>query len=573
MEWELQTSTKSPLSHGTSVFPEWPQALGRLLWNRGFRSQTEVSAFLSPSIQSLKDPFQILGMEKACERLYQAFQRQEKICIYADFDLDGTSGCALLKKGLDSLGFQNVLVYQPRRLKDGYGFHAPIVEELASQGIKLIVTCDVGITAHKACERAESLGLDVILTDHHLPAEILPPAFVIVNPNQPQDQSGLGYLSGAGVGFTLLRALKRYLTDRKAGTPEKLNLKDLLDCLTIATLTDMVPLVEDNRVLVQWGLKSLAQTQRPGLRALLEALNLSHQHLKSSDVAIRFAPKLNALSRLEGDVLPLDLYLVEDPQKAMELVEQALRQNQERVQLQGEALREALEQAQSQIEAPFILVYSENFHRGVIGLIATSLSQATGKPCFVASLDAEEKKMVGSCRLPENLDGSLVKALSSVGPYLLRHGGHARAAGFEAALSEIDSIKRGLRDYFSSEKTSVQKIYYDETLDFTEFDFRFMEFIDRMEPFGVGFERPLFLFQNVELQKIQTLKGGHLKMSLSQSSQSRDAILFSPTENQKKVLTELSQNPRSFDVIAEVQLHEWRGRKSLQLMLEDVRIP
>ena len=207
----------------------WPRPLKELLINRGFSSDYAVETFFSPSIQNLKDPFLLLGMDLACERLVSALVKNGKICIYADFDLDGTSGCALLKKALHLLGYQNVIAYQPRRLKDGYGFHAHVVEDLKKQNVDLILTCDVGITAFKACEKAKELLIDVIITDHHLPAGELPQALVVVNPNQKADTSGLGYLSGAGVAFTLMRGLKRYLTDQKLGTPEKLNLKELLD--------------------------------------------------------------------------------------------------------------------------------------------------------------------------------------------------------------------------------------------------------------------------------------------------------------------------------------------------------
>jgi single-stranded-DNA-specific exonuclease len=548
----------------------WPRPLKELLINRGFSTDEEVNHFFSPSIQNLKDPNSLMGMNQACERLKLALEKNEKICIYADFDLDGTSGCALLDKALKMLGYKNLMVYQPRRLTDGYGFHAHVVEDLKKQNVDLILTCDVGITAFKACEMALKMKIDVIITDHHLPAGELPQALVVINPNQTGDSSGLGYLSGAGVAFTLMRGLKRLLTDHHLGTPEKLNLKELLDCFTIATLTDMVPLIEDNRSLVQMGLKSLAQTKRPGLLALLSALNLSDKQLTSADVAIRFAPKLNALSRLEGEVLPLDLYLVEDYAKALELVGKALIQNQERVNLQAEALKEALEKAQMQTTQAFVFVYSENFHRGVIGLIATSLAQATGKPAFVASLDPEEGKMVGSCRLPDSSDNSLVEALTSIGTELLRYGGHARAAGFELAKVQVDNVMMGLEKYFLTQTLNQKKTYYDATLTFKEFDFDLMSWFEKMEPFGVGFERPHFLISKVELVKLLTLKGGHLKLTLRQEGQDRESVLFGPTSQQKEILQNLPAG-ELLDVMAELQVNEWKGRKSLQLLLEDVR--
>lgn len=571
-EWELYNKSQERADENSSALAlSWPRPLKELLVNRGFKSDAEVEKFFAPSIQNLKDPFSILGLDLACDRLKIALEKNEKICIYADFDLDGTSGCALLKKALTDLGYQNLIAFQPKRLKDGYGFHAHVVEDLKIQNVDLILTCDVGITAFKACEKAKELGIDVIITDHHLPAGELPMALVIVNPNQKEDTSNLGYLSGAGVAFTLIRGLKRYLTDAKLGTPEKLNLKDLLDCFTIATLTDMVPLIEDNRVLVQMGLKSLSKSSRPGLLALLSALGLSGKDLTSSDVAIRFAPKLNALSRLEGEVLPLDLYLEEDYVKAQGLVEQALAQNKERVSLQAEALKEALLQAQMQTTLPFVFVYSENFHRGVIGLIATSLAQEVGKPAFVASLDLEEGKMVGSCRLPDSSDHSLVEALASASEYLLRHGGHARAAGFELTKENVDNFKISLEKYFLNGTQNKKKTYYDATLKFSEFDLGLMAWLAKMEPFGVGFERPLFLISNVEVQKFQNLKGGHLKVTLAQDGIEREAVLFSPSVKQKELLQNLPAGSL-IDVMAELQVHEWRGRKSLQLLLEDVRV-
>lgn len=567
-EWDLLRKINKEDS--PDILLPWPRPLIELLINRGFETDEQVESFFSPSIQNLKDPLLLLGMEKACLRLTSAFEKNEKICIYADFDLDGTSGCALLKKALTLLGYQNVIVYQPKRLKDGYGFHAHVVEDLKKQNVDLILTCDVGITAFKACEKAQELQIDVIITDHHLPAQSLPEALVVVNPNQKDDNSGLGYLSGAGVAFTLIRCLKRFLTDRSLGTPDKLNLKDLLDCFTIATLTDMVPLVEDNRALIQLGLKSLAQTTRPGLAALLQELNLSNKNLTSSDVAIRFAPKLNALSRLEGEVLPLDLYLEEDSLKAKQLVAQALIQNQERVSLQTEALKEALEKAQAQTAQVFIFVYSENFHRGVIGLIATSIAQQAGKPAFVASLDLEEGKMVGSCRLPEGSEISLVEALSSASANLLRFGGHAKAAGFELTKESVDSVIMSLEKYFQSEVQTAKKIYYDASLTFAEFDFDLMRWFEKMEPFGVGFERPLFLISKLKVRKLQNLKGGHLKLTLVQSGEEREGVLFSPSSKQREILESL-QPIELIDIMAELQVHEWRGRKSLQLLLEDVR--
>lgn len=351
----------------------FPDLISRVLASRGLE-QNQLDTLLNPKLSELKDPFLLKGMDIACERLVQAYLKNEKICIYADFDLDGTSGLAILKTGLERIGFKDVAYYQPRRLSEGYGFHAEAVEELKNLGISLIITVDVGITSFKAFEKARQLGVDVILTDHHLPADTLPDALVVVNPNQKACTSGLGYLCGAGVAFYLLRALKRSFFENPQLPKNEWDLKEVLEFFCIGTLTDMVPLVEDNRVLVKHGLVALAQTKKAGLRALLEALNLDGRELTSQDVAIRFSPKLNALSRMESEILPAQIYLETNDRKAQEMVEKVLTNNQTRQSLQSDAEAKALKALENWSEPDFVFVSSEFFHRGVIGLIAIKLT-------------------------------------------------------------------------------------------------------------------------------------------------------------------------------------------------------
>ncbi|MCX7978628.1 MAG: DHH family phosphoesterase, partial [Bdellovibrionaceae bacterium] len=245
---------------------------------RGWSNSSSLADFLHPKVSNIRPAESLLNMKVAVDRLVQAYRNNERICLYTDFDLDGSGGLALLKLGMEGLGYKNLISYQPRRLTEGYGFHAHAVDIVASQGASLIVTVDVGITAISAVRKARELGLDVIITDHHLPGEELPQALAVINPNQPGDNSGLGYLSGAGVAFYLLRALKRAL--QNAGLARQdFDLREVLEFFTISTLTDMVPLIGDNRALVRAGLKCLEGTRKPGLRALLETLNLSGRPL------------------------------------------------------------------------------------------------------------------------------------------------------------------------------------------------------------------------------------------------------------------------------------------------------
>lgn len=549
-----------------------PSLISKLLVARGVRADQELEKLLYPKLVDLKDPLSIKGMSQALERLGVAFLKKEKICIYADFDLDGTSGLALLKTGLLALGFEDVLHYQPKRLAEGYGFHAKAVEELKEQGVSLIVTVDVGITAMAAIERANELGVDVILTDHHLPADgVIPPAFVVVNPNQGDCPSGLGYLCGAGVAFYLLRGLKRYFHEQPELPKSDWDLKEVLDFFTIGTLTDMVPLVEDNRVLVKHGLVKLAETKRAGLRALLQELDLCDRPLTSQDVAIRFAPKLNALSRMESGVLPIDIFLLEDVAQAKSMVSQVMKNNSTRVQLQGDAEIEAQELLKDWQYSDFVFVASKNFHRGVLGLIATKLTQVYNKPAFVGSI-GEDGMIVGSARLPQGQEACLVEAMSPSQAILSRYGGHSAAAGFEISHSKLDIFLKNLDLHFSEirEKPKPLELFFDVNADVTDINVNVMKWHDFVGPFGVGFSIPLFCFERVQVISKRELKGGHLRLKLTSADgrESVEALLFTPTPRQVQAIGEV---PGFYSVLGELQWNYFAGQKTIQVLVKDLK--
>ena len=567
MIWkQRQTQTPKPLG-------PFPDLIARVLASREI-SQENLESLLQPKLSELKDPFSMLGMEKAVSRLVQAYKNNEKICIYADFDLDGTSGLAILKVGLEKLGFKQVAFYQPKRLSEGYGFHADAVTELVNLGISLIITVDVGITSFKAFEKAKELGIDAILTDHHLSGETLPDAYVVVNPNQKDCQSGLGYLCGAGVAFYLLRGLKRAFFQDDSLPHHDWDLKEVLEFFCIGTVTDMVPLVEDNRVLVKHGLLVLSQTKKAGLRALLNALKLDDRELSSQDVAIRFAPKLNALSRLESNILPAQIYLETDSKKAEHMVSEILENNQTRQNLQIEAEKKALEYLETWAEPDFVFVSSDLFHRGIIGLIATKLSQSFNRPAFVGSKNSEGM-IVGSGRTPPGSEISLVEALKSSEHVLNRFGGHAAAAGFELHESNESHMVAALRQHFitlKSEPKAIQ-IDFDTSADISEINPNVMKWHDFIGPFGMGFQVPLIQFTDVKVVSKKELKGGHLKLSLlSSNSETKaepvEALLFSPSLQQKNSI----ETGNSYNFLTELQWNYFNGRKSIQLLVKDLKL-
>ena len=547
----------------------FPDLIARVLASRGL-TQDNLNLLLNPKLSELKDPMSMLGMNSAVERIVSAYRRDEMICIYADFDLDGTSGLAILKTGFEKIGFKKVAYYQPKRLSEGYGFHAEAVDELKNLGVSLIITVDVGITSFKAFDRARELGVDVILTDHHLPAEELPKAYCIVNPNQKECTSGLGYLCGAGVAFYLLRAVKRAFYDAPDLPKNDWDLKDVLEFFCIGTLTDMVPLVDDNRILVKHGLKVLSNTKKPGLRALLDALGLDGRELTSQDVAIRFAPKLNALSRMESDILPAQIYLENDVKRAQETVDTVLENNEVRQALQIEAESKAISILENWDEEDFVFVTSPLFHRGIIGLIATKISQQFNRPTFVGS-ENSEGMIVGSARVPNGSDISLVDALKHCEDVLNRFGGHTAAAGFELHAKNQHVFKSKLSEYFKSieMQENIIEIDFDTDADLAEINPNVMKWYDFIGPFGVGFNIPVLRFEKVALKSKKELRGGHLKLNFTddRNQNSVDGLMFSPPEKMVQML----DVGRSYSVLSELQWNYFNGRKSIQLLIKDLK--
>ncbi len=550
-----------------------PDLLQKVLLSRGIEDHF-VDQVLNPKLTFLKDPFSLHDMDKAVQRLIQAYHQKEKICIYADFDLDGTSGLAILIDAFKKMGFQDVIYYQPKRLSEGYGFHPHAVEELHHLGVSLIVTVDVGITSFAAFEKANELNIQVILTDHHLPIkendqEILPKAFALINPNHHRCQSGLGYLCGAGVAFYLVRALRKaFSEDANQPIPQNWDLKLLLDLFCIGTLTDMVPLIDDNRVLVKHGMVVLEKTERPGLKFLLERLDLTGRQLTSQDVSIRFAPKLNALSRMESDVLPIHIYLEESHVRAKSLVDKILENNQTRQNLQSSSEEMALQKLNNWTYKDFVFVSSEHFHRGIIGLIATKLANDFNRPAFVGSINSEGM-VVGSSRLPSGFEGNLVEALKYSENELTRFGGHAAAAGFELPFKNEARFIANLEQYFADLKNNPKEleIEFDSVAQISEINSVLMKWHDHLGPYGVGFQIPLFRFNNLQLHSYKELKGGHLKLSFMENNQKMDALFFSPSEYKKKLI----QKDMNYDVLGELQMNYFNKSKTIQILVKDFK--
>lgn len=553
-----------------------PAGLPRLVWEvmsaRGFKTDDAIQKWLNPSLKTLRDPYTLFDMDKAVARLVKARETQEHVVIYADYDLDGTSALALLLKAFEWMGFANIDYYQPKRLSEGYGLHNEAIQKLYDRGNRLLVSVDLGITATEEVAFAKSLGMESIITDHHLPKERLPEAVAVVNPNRGNCPSNLSHLCGTGVAFYLVLALKRALLEQGLMTPDQdFDPKDLLDCFVIGTVTDMVPLVDENRVLVKHGLLQLAKTKRPGLRVLMQALGLWGIPLTSSDVAIRFAPKLNALSRMEMGIQPIDLYLVDDEKKAQALVETVLSNNQDRQASQKNAEAEAAALLKLHPPKSSIFVYSKNFHRGVVGLVATKLCQEFGLPAFVGSLDEQDGQIVGSVRMPEGRGLSALDAMGAAKDALDQFGGHAVAAGFELKVQNADIFREKLETHFAGKLVQAEpRVWlYDAEATLDELGPPFMSWYERLSPFGAQFSIPIFCLKGVRLNQVKELKGGHFRLTLGDGAISRTALWFSPAKGHPG-LAALSSSGR-VDVLVEPQWNYFNGQKNLQFLVSDLR--
>ena len=553
---EVQKSNPSYLSQLPRVLREW-------LKSRALDNDQVVRQLLSPSLRDLSNPYSLHGMKEAVDRLWQAYLAGEKVAVYADFDMDGTPGLSLLMRGLRDLGFDQLEWYQPLRLAEGYGVHVAAIERLKALNVRLIVTVDVGITAVEAVEYANQIGMDVIITDHHLPGPELPDAVAVVNPNKGMCSSGLGHLCGAGVAFYLLMALKMRMTEQGA-CPQGFDLKNYLDDFAIATLSDMVPLVAENRVLIKHGLEVLKTTRRAGLRALLDELGLSNQSILSTqDITMKFVPKLNALSRLERGLRPIEIFFEEDPDRAKEKASQLIAMNQERRDLQQLAVAQI--EAQEICEGPYVFDFSSKYHKGVIGLVANDLTQRLGWPSFIGSYDEEKSLIAGSARAPEGVH--LVEALKFCEEALEGFGGHAQAAGFQLKPEKVALFQEMLSVFFKDFTPQPMSLKPDCQIELMEVNEGLLEWLERLEPFGQGFDYPLFAISKAQVKEAKVLKGGHLRLRLRQNFSEADGIFFSPPE---EIKSKIMLGSSTYDIYVELQRNYFNGKSRLQLLIRQM---
>jgi single-stranded-DNA-specific exonuclease len=498
-----------------------PQVLAELLVARGVTQPAEAFAFLNPEVTHLYDPFLMLGMQAAVERLERAIALREPVLLYGDYDVDGTTAVVLLKTAIEMLGGE-ARFYVPHRLREGYGLQSSVLEEAYAEGARLVITVDTGMRAFAEAETAHRLGLDLIITDHHLleAGEAVPHALAILNPNQPACGYPEKFLCGAAIAMKLAQAL---LERRDLARAREKTLPSFLKMAAIATIADAVPLQGENRVIAALGLRELRRPAGAGLRALFAAaaLDPAARAISGFDVAFRLAPRINAAGRMDVASDVVELFTTRDKARAAELAAKLERLNRERRETEATALTaiEARLASDAELAADRLLVVDgDGWHRGVIGILASRVVERTAKPAIVVSV--EEGVAHGSGR---SIDGfHLLNALESCADLFTRFGGHAFAVGFALPVDKLPELKRRLRLYAEEhlggrEPEHLLRIHAELPLD--RITSVLVGWLRKLEPFGHGNPEPVFVARGARLlTPPRLMKERHLRLELAQDS-------------------------------------------------------
>ena len=552
--WRLAEPADADTARSLADALGLPLPLAALLVQRGHVDPDAVKAFLRPRIEAVADPFTLAGMTDAVEQIVTAVGRGDRILVHGDYDVDGQCATAVMTRSLRMAG-ADVVPFLPNRLSDGYDFGAAGLAAAHDIGARLVITCDCGITALDAVAAARAAGLAVVITDHHLPGPALPAASAVVDPQRPDDQSGLGMLCGTGLVFKLVQALVAPL-----GLPQALP-HHLLDYVALATVADVVPLIGENRVLVKYGLRVLGESRWAGLRALVARAGIENRPLRASQVGFVLAPRLNAVGRIADANDGLRLLLSDDEAEAAALADRLDRLNRERQAIDQRVLDAAIELVEREYHDPVahraLVLADDGWHPGVVGIVASRLVERYGRPTFLIGLDGDSGR--GSGRSVDGFD--LHAALVACAELLDRYGGHRMAGGVTIRRDRID----GFRDRFNAvareripadEVGPTQRVDLEVTLD------QITDELERwgrhLEPCGMGNPAAVFGVRNVRLENPRVVGSNHLKGVLAADGCRLDAIAFGWADRFAEHQALL------VDAAFRLERNEWQGRSTLQ---------
>lgn len=544
--------------------------LKTLLENRGLNSQEAVERYLHPDYErDMHEALLMHDMERAVVRIFEAIEAKEKIAIYADYDCDGIPGAVILHDLLKKIGYENFIVYIPDRHEEGYGLNKEAIDEFIKQEVKLIVTIDLGTSDHEDIAYAEGNGINVIVTDHHIPHDTLPKAFALVNP-KVGDSYPEPMLCGAGVMFKLVQAfLKKY--------GEYFNIKKgwekwLLDMAGLATLSDMVPLTGENRVIAYFGLQVFRKSPRPGLQQLLKILKIDQRTITEDDITFMVTPRINAASRMDSPIRAFELLSENETGKAGALAMHLSKINDERKTLVAHIMKEVKHSLSERELGPVIVIGNPKWRLGVLGLVAGKICDEYARPVFVWGRQGEGKEVVikGSCRS----DGSInvVDLMEEAREYFLDYGGHELAGGFSVSQDKIHTLEEKLIGIFHKNKKELSEYKHDidTDLSLSYVNDAFVKTIENMAPFGLGNPKPLFRFPQVSVRNTKQFgkEKNHLEIVIRDNSAEKTAISFFADNDSfsKKV-----REDQIIDLLGTIEKSFFAGRVTLRLRIVDIQ--
>ena len=557
--WVIAKTITQQASEALAVVPP---ILRQVLFNRGIGTEEQARAFVAAKTLSDTNPFQMIGMQAAVDRIRFALDHNEPIAIYGDYDVDGVTATALLVEALRTLG-ADVRGYIPNRFDEGYGLNKDALDSLKADGVKLVITVDCGIRSPDETLHARTIGLDLIISDHHHPdGENLPPAFAVINPKQHGDPYPDKDLAGVGIAYKIAEALFKS-GDLRLET----ELIGLLDLVALGTVADLAPLVGENRSLVRNGLKQLRETRRQGLFSLAGIAQIKIDKITAGNIGFMLGPRLNASGRLESALASFELLTTTDFMRAGQLAQQLDVQNRQRQSITKTMQQQAEEIAMQDDPNAFLLFAAhESFNSGVVGLAASRLTEKYYRPSVVAAKGAEETR--GSCRsIPEF---HITDALDQCKDLLVRHGGHAAAAGFTVKNENLSELVARLKTIAKEKldgKDLRQTLSADMEVPLADMNFSILKHIAFLEPTGYGNPDAIFVSRNVKVKAFRAVgsEGRHLKLTLEDGpARKYDAIGFRMGEMAKSL-------PPRLDVMYTLEANEYNGRVSLQLNLKDLK--
>jgi single-stranded-DNA-specific exonuclease len=565
-----QVLPPAPPEH-LAAFPDLAPLIVQLLYNRQVRTVDEVQAFLSRST-AFDNPFLLKGMNEAVIRLRQAIRSGEAIAIYGDYDVDGVAATALLVPTLRDLGAQ-VIPYIPNRMEEGYGLNEGAVKALAQQGIKLVVTVDCGVRSIKEAALARKLGLDLIITDHHALGEELPAAVAVIDPRREDDRYPFKQFAGVGLAFklaqALLRAEKRVPVSQlaqKGGARDQglAQEAELLDLVALGTVADLAPLIGENRALVCRGLEQLRQAQRPGVAAMLAEAEVKPEGVNAGTVGFVLGPRLNAAGRLDNAMASYELLTTSSAEEAARLAQELGAQNRERQELMQQMVEHARQEVLVRGDEPVYVLASPAYTVGIAGLVASRITEEFYRPTIVIALEAEESK--GSARSISAFH--ITQALDACEGLLVKHGGHAAAAGLTIKNENIGALRDALSTIAQAQLADedwLPALKIDWTLALTQATGETLALLEGLQPFGVGNPTPTFVSHNVQMREARPVGSERpgLKLKLSDGKAIWDAIAFGEIASERLATR--------VDVVYTLQSRTWNGQTRLVLVVKDIR--